>query len=441
MGSWCSLSINKYAIDHSKSYINPFWALIFQESDRRIKRVHYSEYYTKQMEQDSEEVDSIEYATTKRIISNRLELQGHSLEASIAYYDEGYSKLINEWMWHDDKSFDYGLNNLETLKKIGFYGWVDIVRKIIKENLKESDLDINRNRSKDDLCTFIIDYLMPDCFLGYPTTEYGLALRAILEAMDESDEIVIDVTSLVSGGYYEKHEPICTSTINTQLESSLPFQKIIILTEGSTDTNILSRSLRLLYPHLKDYFSFLDFNGARPEPGTSGLERTVKSFAASGIHNKMIALFDNDTTGLGSCSYLKSKTTLPSNIKIITLPTLEFAKSYPTIGPQGMADVDINDRACSIELYLGKEAITDESGNYIPVQWTGFDHRQNAYQGEITRKGEIQKKFESIVSTIEKDPTKMALYSWSDLRLIFESLFRAAAEMASFNNVILRQMD
>ena len=37
-------------------------------------------------------------------------------------------------------------------------------------------------------------------------------------------------------------------------------QKVIVVTEGDTDREVLERSLRLLYPHLADYFHFFDFS-------------------------------------------------------------------------------------------------------------------------------------------------------------------------------------
>lgn len=209
---------------------------------------------------------------------------------------------------------------------------------------------------------------------------------------------------------------------------SIPFQKILILTEGSTDTFILSKSLKLLYPHLEDYFSFMDFAAARPDGGTSALERTVKSFAAAGLNNKIIALFDNDATGLSTFNALM-QTALPDNIKLLVLPTLEFAKAYPTIGPQGILNVDINRRACSIELYLGQDILKDDAGAFIPVKWGGWDTRQKDYQGEIMQKKQIQDKFKEVVSRVEKDRTLLNSYSWDDLKLVFQMLFSEAAKL------------
>lgn len=402
-------------------------ALIFRETDRRIRRVHYSEYYTEPIEEGTEDVDCTEYAATKAKIRDRLELLGHNLEKSITAYNELLESTISTWT---DYGFvpDHQLEHLKNLKNKGFYNWVQIVRKIINEKITAYDLDHLRDKSVDDIYTFIADIINEDFFLGYPSTEYGLALRAVLEALNDEDELVLDITSLVDAGYYEKDEAVCLSTANTELSSSLPFQKILILTEGSSDTLILSKSLKLLYPHLCDYFSFMDFAAARADGGTSALERTVKSFAAAGLNNKIIALFDNDTTGVAAFNALK-KSKLPPNIKLLVLPDLEFARSYPTIGPQGTINADINGRACSIELYLGKNIIKDGNGAFIPVRWSSLDSRQNDYQGEIVQKGPIQDKFKEVVSQIENDGALMDSHSWDDMKLVFQMLFAEAAKL------------
>lgn len=54
-------------------------------------------------------------------------------------------------------------------------------------------------------------------------------------------------------------------------------------------------------------------------------------------------------------------------------------------------------------MYLGKEILQDSKGTFIPIQWTGYVKSLNRYQGEITKKNEIQKNF---LSLIEKGNTK-----------------------------------
>jgi hypothetical protein len=115
-------------------------------------------------------------------------------------------------------------------------------------------------------------------------------------------------------------------------------QKIIVLTEGSTDTPILSRSLAVLYPHVQDFYSFVDFTASNLAGGAGALVSTIKAFVGSGIQNRTVALFDNDTAARDALRAL-SGVNLPGNIKIVQLSALDFAKEYPTIGPQGQVDI------------------------------------------------------------------------------------------------------
>ena len=73
--------------------------------------------------------------------------------------------------------------------------------------------------------------------------------------------------------------------------------------------------------------------------------------------------------------------------------TIEFARNYPTQGPNGITNLDINGLACSIELYFGRDILTDKEGKLIPIQWKGYEESLKQYQGEILKKKELQEAF------------------------------------------------
>lgn len=64
----------------------------------------------------------------------------------------------------------------------------------------------------------------------------------------------------------------------------------MILTEGRSDASLLNDALHLLYPHLADYFSFMDF--AEYGGGAGQLANLVRAFSGAGIVNRVVALFD-----------------------------------------------------------------------------------------------------------------------------------------------------
>jgi len=141
-----------------------------------------------------------------------------------------------------------------------------------------------------------------DFQIGQPVTSW---LFSILQSLNHDSIITYNLTSVIEGGW-----------VKTDFINDLDFKKIIILTEGKTDTKYLKKTISLLHPHLKDNYHFMNFNELSLNGSASYLVHTIKSFIGSGINNKIIALFDNDTAGLGEINNLK-KIKIPDNIKVL----------------------------------------------------------------------------------------------------------------------------
>ena len=138
----------------------------------------------------------------------------------------------------------------------------------------------------------------------------------------------------------------------------------------------------------------------------------------SGINNLIIALFDNDAAALKEINNLK-KVKLPNNIKVLQYPDIELAKNYPTIGPTGNQHMDVNGLACSIEMYLGIDCIT-ENNEFLKIQWTGLVENIDKYQGVILKKEEVQKRFRQKVKNF--NPNLIELDNWKELHLIINMM-------------------
>lgn len=145
-------------------------------------------------------------------------------------------------------------------------------------------------------------------------------------------------------------------------------------------------------PHLADLFSFLDFEGLKLEGSADALVKTLRAFIGARVTTRMVALFDNDTAGAAALSLLQH-VSLPPNFRAMMLPRSVLGSLYPTIGPQGPAKMDVNGVACSIELYLGREALTTEDGQLSPVRWTGYNTKMARYQGAVEDKSAIVDRF------------------------------------------------
>jgi hypothetical protein len=104
----------------------------------------------------------------------------------------------------------------------------------------------------------------------------------------------------------------------------------------------------------------------------------------------------------------------------IMLPPSSLGSNYPTTGPQGVACMDVNGMACSIELYLGREALSDAAGNLRPVRWTGWDSKMGQYQGEVEGKALVQQRFFDILET-RASPSE-ARVAFPDLAAVVDAI-------------------
>ena len=147
----------------------------------------------------------------------------------------------------------------------------------------------------------------------------------------------------------------------------------------------------------------------------------MKAFVAAGIENRIIALYDNDSAGLAEIKNLE-KMTFPDNVRIMHLPDLDCCVEYPTIGPSGNSNENINGRAGSIEMYVGKDILCN-NGEYIPIRWKSYVDKVEAYQGEIISKSEVLKKFEEKAKKALKDG--LILEEWNELDILLNAIFSA----------------
>jgi hypothetical protein len=198
-----------------------------------------------------------------------------------------------------------------------------------------------------------------------------------------------------------------------------PSGKITLLTEGVTDSRILSASLNEFYPEARDLYSFVDFEGFKVEGGASPLARLLRGFAGAGLTDRYIAIFDNDAAGHEALASLKS-VALPSNIRAIPLPDLEFAHDYPTIGPTGKVNADINGAAVSIELFLGRDALIRD-GKLRPVRWSQWNSKAERYQGEIEGKPDVSGRYLAAIKEI-KNP-KVLRRKFADMDALLCTIF------------------
>lgn len=354
MGTYCELKINGYDIFEIKNdYQSEVINLIFDESDFLVKQFDGDDYISKK------------FISKAGICKKKLEIYGNNLSKTKNDFNIALKKYKDEY----EVIFD---NESE----ISFKNYQKIIETSINKGIKNYE-------DCDDYFSLNFQEFIKSNNFGIPNQKLECLLWSIFDSIDEDIEIVYDLTFIIEAGW-----------ITNNPEKELDFQKIIILTEGKTDTEFIKKGINLFYPFLNSRYHFMDFENSNYESNASRLVQTVKAFVGSGIKNKIIALFDNDTAGIKEINNLK-RTKLPENIKIFKYPHNSLAVNYPTQGPNGLSLMDVNSLGCSIEMYLGEKSLASETSFY-PVQWKGYDDKLEQYQGEVRDKKTIQKNFRDL---------------------------------------------
>lgn len=396
VGSFYELSLANFVIDLGKNYLAEHAMVPFQPTDRQEK----------QDEQGN--VRHHVYVTSKEVAARRLDLLGYTMPAARAAFNGGLQSL-DDWeqdQWPPELRADSGFEAWLARMKTG----LDAARVL---------QHIEAGATQDECLKFMLNWHELNSsyahMFGFPHGDPHLVLRAALSVAGPGDPLVLDFDDLVEGGYVKDDSSLW----------KLSREPVIVVTEGKSDSRLLAKSLEVLFPELREFVSFIDFETANAKGGTDELLQFVRMVVGCGIKNRLLVLFDNDTAGADALERLKDRP-LPKNVFAMTLPSIFLAKNYPTLGPDGEGRADVNGRACALELYLGKDSLEVE-GTLSPVRWTGFNERVKRYQGQVANKGAIQKHFETKLDAVESDPTAVTQYDFSGVREIFDAIIEVVS--------------
>lgn len=395
MGSYAQCWLDDLFVGSSKNDIDTEIISLFRPQDKIIAASSptgnlpsHFKHYREALDEDPE-LKVIYYEAPVDVVRDRLNVLGYDLataeEAFRAWIKEEHNRTIEMAEgWKDKNSEFEDLMKNQYKKECNILSslspelWIDSLKKIHASGLETNYYGRYDGPHEDTA----IGYMLSNDWYGYPGHDLFVPLRLAIEAFENSRKLIYDLTDLVWSEYFDYDDDFIKYGLDISASEYSSKSKTIVLTEGKTDAWILSKTFNLLYPHLKEYFSFLDFESTGFGGGVGNLVNVVKAFAGSGIVNNIIALFDNDTAAVSACKSLE-KITMPPSIAIRHLPELELLKSYPTIGPSGSVDLDVNGMAASIELYLGEDVLRLDGSNLAPIQWTGYDKSVKKYQGEV----------------------------------------------------------
>ncbi len=425
MGSYSELKLGVFYIGSIKDEIDPFIMTLYREMDKRVKFVSKStaesqgNYDTEGVEED--EIEIVQYVCPAHVIRDRLELMGFTEEVAEAGFNKGLQNEIEQFEGYLNKSYgDVFQETIQLLKELTLEKWEKALQEIYQQKLQSKRHGDPTLSELDPL----LRYMLTKGWYGFPGFDYRHFIRLLTDICDADEELIYDLTDLHLGGWIDGADNLVNYAEDMIADGFDISRRVIVLTEGNSDKWILERSLKLLYPHLIDYFRFLDFDGARIGGGAGALANIVKAFAGAGIVNRIIALFDNDTAAESAINTLKP-ILLPDNIVVIQYPTLSLANEYPTLGPTGLFAMNVNGLAGSIELYLGADVLVTAEGDRLPIQWRGYDAKLGKYQGEIMGKADILERFNSKLSICESDSSKIPEYDWEGIKAIFTEMRRA----------------
>lgn len=425
MGTYTELYIADFPVHSAKSVVDSTVMSIFRESDKIIEEraISARNKLVWAEASDSEEQETVvEYSVTVEQVIDRLNIMGFTINASKVWFYLGIKEKLDTYKeWAKDSDSEGIQPRIDFLETFSFEKYVEALSKIYEKKLVQWTSGKDLPDDIDPIIKFIYDEQDEDMYFGYPAYDIRHFLRVFLEIVPKSKLVVQDVTDLVNGGYYDINENICEGAIDELIGDYPVNSKILILTEGSSDKNFLESALKLLHPHLADYFSFMDFGVSKAAGGASALVTTIKAFVGAGIENRVVALFDNDTAAKVALKALND-VDIPNTIKVLHYPNIDICNNYPTIGPTGLSNLNINGLAGSIEVYLGADVLKIGE-NLTPVQWKGYDSSLKQYQGEIIDKDQVQKSYLEKVKICQEDPANILESDWSGLRAIFKAVF------------------
>lgn len=429
MGSYSELRLGSLYLGSVKDEIDPLLMTMFRETDKRLSRsapkdlelVH--DYALEYLDED-EIVSVVQYVCTALVAKDRLDLMGFTTEVARQAFTLELKDEIERYEAYASRDYsEFYRNTLRVLHELTLGKWLTALEEISERKLKRihfADLDPDRQPT-------LLQYMLSHDWYGFPGYDQRHFLRLVLERCPETTDLTYDLTDLQLSDWEGSVEDLMQYADALISDDFVMSRRSIVLTEGNTDRWILERSLNLLYPHLSNYFRFLDFEGAQIGGGAGALANIVKAFAGAGIVNRTVAVFDNDTAAEAAVKSLDS-VPIPSNIAVLQYPALDLARNYPTIGPSGLVSMDVNGLAGSIELYLGTDILTASENKLTPVQWRGYDRNLKKYQGEILNKSALQHQFDRKLRACEKDFSQMNQYDWTGLRLIIDAMRKAFQE-------------
>lgn len=412
MGSIATLRVRDFDVITWRNSVDPTFLFLFTSSN-----VIHELRDPEEVEDDLDDQATILVATAGEL-ADRLDFLGIGrLPTETALkYNVQQALRVNELLLSQIKP-EIVQRQIDLLARLELSGWVELARRA----LETPELRTSHLHEDPQSLGNLLDVWRDD--------DPRYLLRALLMALDRSDDIRLDVSDLCESGWIEEEDFDPQATAIRHFSYAMANgNPAVVITEGSTDAHILREAIAVRYPHLESFVKFFDFaDGA--EGSAAAAVRTLKSFAAAGISNRVVLLLDNDSAAKDAVRSLRAP--LPDHYDVVHYPRIKLAEAYPTIGPTGLSTMDVNGLAASIEMYLGVDVLKGTDGEFTPVQWRSYLEGVRSYQGELMHKRQLQQRFRQKVKVARSAGTIPPGQDWSGIDAIIETLRQALANGAT----------
>jgi hypothetical protein len=367
MGSMITLGVERLEIDWGKNHAFTDHAALFAPGDVCDIPYYYADGVVEMKPGLSRRLESV---------ARRLDLLGYSP----AELEERYTDLADNLPSYYEEA------------PLTFSQFKEIIPAIDLTNafkeIEDSDWDLGEFVSKAIFGDPEVSKLLPAGFRAdneagafFENLAPYVVLRLLALNPKNADRLVQwRFADVVEGGWVEETEII---------KPLDPENRVLIVTEGSSDSFVIRRTLDALYPEIADFFHFVDMEEHYPFTGVGNLYRFCQGLSRIQIANRVLVIFDNDAAGVEKFEEAK-KLNRPRNFHICRLPDHPDFQSVMTAGPQGLMTADINGSAVAIECFLDLTAIPPSAKL---IRWTSFNKDLNRYQGEIEEKDDLVRQF------------------------------------------------
>lgn len=395
MGTSIELKVARVTLSYAKNHMGPDFGYLFQKADlarRPCDGIDY-DYYRDHPDKVEDMVES-EWGFVRPLhrIIPRLNVLGQSLDAARAEYEAVIADAV---------SLEGVDPNNEGQRYLSFEEFCDLANLLPVTDLADAYIDLPSDER--DVIAQGRFAAHTDSFARLPWTEnsnmywseasYLSAQVCILSASSMllvfalnprnlDAEVMWQFGNIVNAGWVSREAFVGGATRT---------QGVLVATEGASDARILRRALDVLRPDVADFFRFIDGDERHHFWGTGNLVKFAEGLLRIDIQNQVLFVLDNDAEGVDAYRRLRDLD-LTGNLRAMVLPDIEQLRSFPALGPEGLARVDINGRAAAIECYLDLNL-----PGYSPARivWSNYKRDLGIWHGALEHKESYDRHFMS----------------------------------------------